>query len=75
MIRRMNESTDNSRFFSYLKDIEQSTGRLYDNYLNKGIVTELDETENNEFLHRLEDIIQTLEIMVQMSEVYREEDF
>ena len=50
--------------FSYLKDIEQSTGRLYDNYLNKGIVTELDETENNEFLHRLEDIIQTLEIMV-----------
>lgn len=61
--------------FSYLKDIEQSTGRLYDNYLNKGIVTELDETENNEFLHRLEDIIQTLEIMVQMSEVYREEDY
>jgi len=49
--------------FSYLKDIEQSTGRLYDNYLNKGIVTELDETENNEFLYRLEDIIQTLEIM------------
>ena len=75
MIRKMNESTDNSRFFSYLKDIEQFTGRLYDNYLNKGIVTELDETENNEFLHRLEDIIQTLEIMVQMSEVYREEDY
>ena len=75
MIRKMNESTDNSRFFSYLRDIEQSTARLYDHYVLRELARELDESEDKEFIHRLEDIIQTLEIMLQVRENIREEDF